>query len=65
MSEDRAYNSIIYTLLIINCVSGYYIHLLRGINRRLIIQLNRSAIIHNNNPIVNADPVITIVAEEV
>ena len=65
MSEDRALTSIIYTLVFINGIAGYYIHMLRRINRRLITQLNRSAIIHNNNPIVNADPVITIVAEEV
>ena len=65
MTEDRALTSIIYTLVFINGVAGYYIHVLRGINRRLITQLNRSAIIHNVNPIVNADPVVTIVAEEV
>jgi len=64
MSEDRGYNSIIYTLLFINGVAGYYIHLLRGINRRLTIQLNRRFIIQSN-PIVNADPIITIVAEEI
>ena len=65
MTEDRALTSIIYTLVFINGVAGYYIHVLRRINRRLITQLNRSAIIHNVNPIVNADPVVTIVAEEV
>jgi len=65
MSEDRALTSIIYTLVFINGIAGYYIHMLRRINRRLITQLNRSAIIHNVNPIVNADPVVTIVAEEV
>jgi len=63
MSEDRGYNSIIYTLLFINGVAGYYIHLLRDINRRLTIQLNRRFIIHN--PVINADPIITIVAEEI
>jgi hypothetical protein len=65
MSEDRALTSIIYTLVFINGIAGYYIHMLRRINRRLITQLNRSAIIHNVNPIVNAAPVVTIVAEEV
>jgi len=65
MYEENILNRIIYTLLFINCATGYYVHILRKINRRLITQLNRSAIIHNNNPIVNADPVITIVAEEV
>ena len=64
MRDDRGYNSIIYTLLFINGVAGYYIHLLRGINRRLTIQLNRRFIIQSN-PIVNADPIITIVAEEI
>ena len=64
MSEDRGYNSIIYTLLFINGVAGYYIHLLRGINRRITIQLNRRFIIQGN-PVVNADPIITIVAEEI
>jgi len=64
MCEDRGYNSIIYTLLFINGITGYYMHILRGINRRLTIQLNRRFIIHGN-PIVNADPVITIVAEEI
>jgi len=63
MCEDRGYTSIIYTLMFINGVTGYYIHLLRGINRRLTVQLNRRFIIHN--PVVNADPIITIVAEEI
>ena len=65
MTEDRALTSIIYTLVFINGVAGYYIHMLRRTNRRLITQLNRRAIIHNENPIVNAAPVVTIVVEEV
>ena len=64
MCEDRGYTSIIYTLMFINGVTGYYMHLLRGINRRLTTQLNRRFIIQSN-PIVNADPIITIVAEEI
>ena len=64
MPEQNIPNVIICLLFTVNCMSGYYVHKLISINRRLTIRLNRRSFIQNN-PVVNADPIITIVAEEV
>jgi len=66
MSEERALYSIILTLVSTNCLSIFIIRLLYRRINTLIQHINRSGIIRNSNPIlVNADPVVTIVAEEV
>jgi len=64
MLEQNIPNVIIWLLFTVNCMGGYYVHKLRSINRSLTIQLNRRSFIQNN-PVVNADSIITIVAEEV
>jgi hypothetical protein len=66
MSEERALYSIILTLVSTNCLSIFIIRLLHRRINTLIQHINRSGIIRNSNPIlVNADPLVTIVAEEV
>ena len=64
MFQERAFYSILWTMFSSNILFVYYIHLLKKKNRILSRQLSRISA-QNNGLVVDANPLITIVAEEV
>ena len=64
MFQERAFYSILWTMFSLDIIFVYYIHLLKKKNKILSRQLSRITV-QNNGLIVDANPLITIVAEEV
>jgi len=64
MFQERAFYSILWTMFSLDIIFVYYIHLLKKKNKILLRQLSRITV-QNNGLIVDANPLITIVAEEV
>jgi len=64
MFQERAFYSILWTMFSSNILFVYYIHILKKKNRLLLRQLSRISA-QNNGLVVDANPLVTIVAEEV
>jgi hypothetical protein len=64
MFQERAFYSILWTMFSLDIIFVYYIHILKKKNKILSRQLSRITV-QNNGLIVDANPLITIVAEEV
>jgi len=64
MFQERAFYSILWTMFSLDIIFVYYIHILKKKNKILLRQLSRITV-QNNGLIVDANPLITIVAEEV
>jgi len=64
MLQERAFYSILWTMFSSNLLFIYYIHILKNRNRLLSRQLSRISN-QNNSLVVDANPLVTIVAEEV
>jgi len=64
MFQERAFYSILWTMFSSNILFVYYIHLLKKKNRILSRQLSRISN-QNNSLVVDANLLVTVVAEEV
>ena len=64
MFQERAFYSILWTMFSSNILFVYYIHILKNRNRLLSRQLSRISN-QNNSLVVDANLLVTVVAEEV
>ena len=64
MFQERAFYSILWTMFSSNILFIYYIHILKNRNRLLSRQLRRISN-QNNSLVVDANLLVTVVAEEV